>query len=157
MKRLLLILLIAALCVSSSFAQTDGSKAPIVIFAVAPAFPALVAVANFNGDAIVEVEVNAEGKVLTARAINTYPFLRKSSEDAARRWRFTPDNAGGMKRVVRLTFSYRTMPLKTPAEELASIFMPPYQVEVRRMRPEPIIQRDPGIRIPPQRQRKRKK
>jgi hypothetical protein len=50
------------------------------------------------------------------------------------------------------------MPLKTPAEELASIFMPPYHVEVRRMQPEPIVQSDPrSYTIPSKRASKEKK
>jgi hypothetical protein len=152
MKRILFIFFIAALAAGSTFPQSSNTKAQTVVSAVAPEFPPLVAVANFSGDAIVEVEVNEEGKVLAARAINTPPFLRKASENAARRWRFAPHSEE--KRVVQLTFTYRTMPLKTAAEDLASIFTFPYRVEVRRMRPEPITQQDPGITIPPHRKKK---
>lgn len=155
MKRLPFIFFIVALAAGAIFPQSENTKLPTVVSASAPTFPLLVAIANFSGDAVVEVEVGEEGKVLVAHSINTLPFLRKLSENAALRWRFAPDSE--KKRVVQLTFTYRTMPLKTPAEDLASIFTPPYHVEVRRMRPEPILQQDPGVTVPRQPKRRRKK
>jgi TonB family protein len=138
-KRLLFIFVVAAYAASSVYAQSSNPKNPTVVSAVAPAFPAIAATANMNGDVVVEVEVSAEGKVRTAHAVNAHPLLSKTSENAARRWRFAPASDGEKKRFVQLIFTYRTMPPKIDAEELASIFMPPYHIEVRRMRPEPTI------------------
>ena len=140
MKRLLFVLLIVVYPAGSNLALSGNPKVPIVVSAVAPVFPAIAATAHMSDDVSVEVEVNSEGVVSTAHAINAHPILGKASENAALRWRFAPDRGGDKTPVVRLTFSYRTMPLKTPDEELASIFMPPYHVEVRRRGSEPIFQ-----------------
>lgn len=158
MKRLGAVIFVAAFVSGTTLAQSTNSEAPAVESAVAPVFPPIAAAANVSGEVIVEVEVNEKGEVRAARSVNAHPLLRKASEDAAFRWRFTPDLGGGKNRAVRLTFSYRLVRLKAPAAELASIFMPPYSVEVRREKFATIIHSDPpSYTIPPKRVRKRRK
>jgi TonB family protein len=158
MKPLLISFLVAAYAGCSVFAQANSSKALAVEAAVAPTFPPIAVAANVSGDVIVEVKVGEKGEVLETRSSNAHPLLREASESAAFRWRFVPDASGEKARVVQLTFSYRILPLKTPATELATIFMPPYSVEVRHKQFEPIVHSDPpSYTIPPKRERRKKR
>lgn len=158
MKHSVLVLLLTAYFSSSAFAQANGAQSLTVVSAVAPVFPPNAVAVGLSGDVTVEVEVDERGEVRGARHIGAHPLLRKPSESAARRWRFAPLAIGEKKRVVRLIFSFRIMPLNTPADELSSVFVLPYRIEVRREKPESIVHRDPpGYTIPPKRERKQKR
>ena len=148
---------ILAFCLNSfAFAQTSKSQLPQVVSGVAPIFPATVAAIGWSGDAVVEVEVRQDGEVSDVRFVSGHPLVRKFSEEAAKRWRFASVATKG-KRLAQLTFSFRLMPLKTRPEELVSIFMPPYHIEVRREQYEPIIHSDPESYTIPKRGEKSKK
>src|SRR5205807_468178 len=70
-----------------SHAQETVEKM-VVIMAVAPNYPAVALSAQITGDVIVEVEVNSEGVVKSARVIEGHRLLRDDSERIARRWLF---------------------------------------------------------------------
>jgi TonB family protein len=113
---------------------------PTLITAVSPVFPPTAVASNTSGTVSVEVQTNAAGEVTSARSESGHPLLRNAAEDAARRWRFTSATSVG---TVHLTFVFRIMPKGTSAQELTSVFAPPYQVEVRHQPYEPITQSDP--------------
>ena len=55
-----------------------------------PVYPPLARAAKVSGSVTVEVTINEEGDVISARAISGHPLLRDSAIDAARKWRFNP-------------------------------------------------------------------
>lgn len=75
---------------------------------VEPAYPPLAKVARVSGAVVVEVTVDEEGKVISARAISGHPLLKDSAVNAARAWEFTPTMLSGtpVKVIGTITFNY---------------------------------------------------
>ena len=75
---------------------------------VQPSYPALAKAAEVSGSVVVEVIVDEEGNVESARAVNGHPLLRDAAIEAARRWQFTPTAlAGSPVRVIgTITFNF---------------------------------------------------
>ena len=111
-----------------------------VVRAVAPVFPVPEKGGYAVGSVIVETEVNAEGVVTTAHAVQGHPFLYLAAEDAAKRWLFASVAGDSKVRSVRLKFIFKVMEDEVPEADLAPIYTPPFQVEVRRNVPL-IVQR----------------
>lgn len=57
---------------------------------VTPTYPPLAHRSNIEGRVVVEVELDVEGKVTSAKATTGHQMLRGAAEDAARRSRFKP-------------------------------------------------------------------
>ncbi|MBA2504227.1 MAG: energy transducer TonB [Pyrinomonadaceae bacterium] len=58
----------------------------------APAYPLGV---RISGTVIVQITVDETGRVISAKAVSGPQELRQASEQAARRWRFTPTELSG--------------------------------------------------------------
>lgn len=59
-----------------------------------PAYPQAAKQANASGPVMVQVSVDENGNVTSARAISGHPLLRASAENAARQSRFNPVKVG---------------------------------------------------------------
>ncbi len=114
-----------------------------VVRAVAPAFPVPEKGGYAVGSVIVQTEVNADGVVTTARAVQGRPFLYHAAENAAKRWLFASIVGESRVRSVRLKFIFKIMDDGTPEADLSPAYIPPFQVEVRRIVPV-IITRQTG-------------
>jgi TonB family protein len=57
---------------------------------VEPVYPPLAKAARISGSVVVEVTLDEEGGVISARAISGHPLLKDAAVDAAREWKFTP-------------------------------------------------------------------
>ena len=79
-----------------------------VVRAVAPVFPVPEKGGYAVGSVIVQTEVNADGVVTTARAVQGHPFLYHAAENAAKRWLFA-SIVGESSRSVRLKFIFKIM------------------------------------------------
>lgn len=55
-----------------------------------PQYPALAKTAEVEGDVIVEVTIDEEGKVAVARVVSGHPLLQSSAIVAAKQWEFNP-------------------------------------------------------------------
>jgi TonB family protein len=114
--------------------RQSASESPAVIAAVAPtAYPAIALSANAHGEVIVEVQVNTEGKVESAKVISGHPLLQSVSEVAAKQWKFSSAEGVPKARTVKLTFAYREVDKgPTPKlHEFTTVFLPPYKVEIQ--------------------------
>ena len=60
-----------------------------------PAYPPIARAAHASGAVTVQVLVDEEGKVLTARAVSGHPLLQAAAVAAARQARFTPTKLSG--------------------------------------------------------------
>jgi len=114
---------------------------PAVLKAVAPSdYPAIAAQAHVGGRVTVEVAIDPAGAVAEARLVDVDGppkiFAQDWYELLAREWQFASDQGASDLRKVRIEFIFRLMPRGTPREKLATLFIPPYQVEVREEEPE---------------------
>jgi TonB family protein len=75
---------------------------------VEPAYPPLAQAAQISGSVVVEVTVDEEGKVISARAISGHPLLKDAAVTAARGWTFTPTRLQGtpVKVLGTITFNF---------------------------------------------------
>ena len=81
-----------------------GETPPKPLSLPRPPFPPAARAVGAWGEVIVEVEVNAEGKVVNAAAVSGHPLLRASSVAAARQATFEPGKDGT---VFDLTYAFR--------------------------------------------------
>ncbi len=79
----------------------------------------------------VGVKINEAGVVTTAKALDGHPAFSKPSEDAAIRWRFSPDSEV-KERVAEIMFVYHLIDWESGAAALTPVFTLPNKVEVKR-------------------------
>jgi TonB family protein len=73
-----------------------------------PAFPSNARQAGANGQVIVQITVDQEGNVLSAKAMSGHPLLRSPAENAARQARFAPKLAGdAAKALGTITYNFQ--------------------------------------------------
>ena len=75
---------------------------------VQPDYPPLAKAAQVSGAVIVEVLIDEEGNVSSARAVSGHPLLRDAAVGAARNWKFTPTTLSGepVRVIGTLTFNF---------------------------------------------------
>jgi protein TonB len=61
----------------------------------APPYPMTARIARVQGAVTVQIVVDEQGRVVSAKATNGHPLLRQSAEQAAYQARFTPTLLGG--------------------------------------------------------------
>lgn len=107
------------LCLTTAHAQ-DTAEIPKIIRKpggvlqgsatkrVGPTYPPLAKAARVSGAVIVEVTVDEEGKVFSARAISGHPLLKDAAIAAARGWTFTPTllQSQPVKVIGTITFNF---------------------------------------------------
>ena len=73
-----------------------------------PIYPPLALAARVSGAVVVELTVNEEGNVRSARAVSGPPLLRDSAVNAARGWKATPTKLSGVpvKVIGTITFNF---------------------------------------------------
>lgn len=117
------------------YTQLTPTTPITVVQAVAPTYPPLAASNKIEGTVIVEVKVDANGIVQSTKIIEGHKLLHRVAESFARRWIFNKDLAETSLRSTQIKFSFKLMPENTPEVELSPIFIPPYTVEIRGIKP----------------------
>jgi TonB family protein len=120
-RQLIFALLILNLCAASTgFAQEVRQEPPKIIRKsggvfqgsairrVEPTYPPLAKAAQVSGSVVVEVTVDEEGGVISARALSGHPLLKDAAVAAARGWRFSLTKLEGVpvKVIGTITFSF---------------------------------------------------
>jgi protein TonB len=84
-----------------------------------PQYPSLGRSVHVQGSVVVEVEIDVDGKVVSAIAISGPPLLRASAVAAARQWEFEQDIVSGKPVATRdiLTFRF-SLDDREPADTL---------------------------------------
>jgi protein TonB len=64
--------------------------------------------AQVSGTVVVEVLVDEEGNVSSARAVSGHPLLKDAAVEAAREWKFSPTSLDGkaVRVVGTITFNF---------------------------------------------------
>ncbi|HVG21152.1 MAG TPA: TonB family protein [Blastocatellia bacterium] len=75
---------------------------------VEPVYPPLAKAAQVSGAVVVEVTLDEEGNVISARAISGHPLLKDAAVAAAREWKFSETKLRGepVKVVGTITFNF---------------------------------------------------
>src|SRR5689334_23020647 len=75
--------------------KSGGVLAASAIKRVEPVYPPLAKAAQVSGAVVVEVTIDTDGKVMSARAVAGHPLLKDAAVMAARQWLFTPTMLSG--------------------------------------------------------------
>jgi TonB family protein len=111
----------------------SATRQPVVAASSAPIYPPIAVAARATGYVIVEVQINAEGLVTSARALKGHPLLQRVSVDAAKSWRFAPSAEGNNVRTSQVTFIFNVLDSETKDSKVRSpVFLTPYQAEIKR-------------------------
>ncbi len=88
--------------------KSGGVLAGEAVRRVDPSYPPLAKAAHVEGTVIVEVTIDEQGNVTSARALSGHPLLKDAAVSAARGWRYKPTFLGGVpvKVVGTLTFNF---------------------------------------------------
>ena len=104
---------------------------PRVTSSVKPKFPPIARAARLERTVHVDVEIDAEGRVTTAKAAEeTHPLFREAAEAAAAGWTFERADGSGARNA-RLTFEFRLEVERADAQEGKETPASPYHVVVR--------------------------
>lgn len=93
-----------------------------------PVYPSIAKQINVTGEVRVEVIIDENGRVISAKAVSGHPALRSAAEDAARKWVFKPTLLDGkpVKQPGFLSFYFKapTPPATVPPTEATSAETP---------------------------------
>jgi TonB family protein len=89
--------------------KSGGVLASEAVERVNPTYPPLAKAARVSGAVVVEVMIDEEGNVTSARAVSGHPLLRDPAVGAAQGWRFKPTKLSGqpVKVVGTITFNFQ--------------------------------------------------
>lgn len=114
----------------------SATKQPVIIANAAPKYPPIAVTARAYGNVVVEVQIDAAGRVILAQALKGHPLLRKAAEDAARDWKFVAATEAAPVRRAQLTFTFQIVRGETDEKRLVSpVFFSPYHVAIKRASP----------------------
>ncbi|MBK8316560.1 MAG: energy transducer TonB [Acidobacteria bacterium] len=102
-----------------------------VVKFIAPLYPPIAAAARIEGNVIVELVIDSEGKVNSGSAVEGPILLRKASEEAAMRWEFSKSPRQVKERKSRLTFRYILIQPNSGKQDVKPVFKAPSLVEIR--------------------------
>lgn len=90
---------------------------------VEPTYPPLAKAAKVSGSVVVEVTINEEGKVFSARALSGHPLLKESAVAAALGWTFSPTQLQGVpvKVIGTITFNFHLDESTSASNELEAL------------------------------------
>jgi TonB family protein len=108
----LLIFTFAVSAANDVFAQDSdnlaaGKPSLFVVSAPKPAYPLKAVIAKVEGDAQVDVKINAQGEVIESVFVSGNELFKQSVTDYARKWKFSKTNEDEGIRKAQLTFMFR--------------------------------------------------
>jgi len=107
----------------------------LVVTPVVPIYSPLAATVRQGGDVLADLQIDQNGSVVSAVFSTDRPLLRRTVEDAARKWRFNQGENAAYARSVRLVFTFEIVPVdckKVSPPPAAPVYVSPYHIEVRR-------------------------
>jgi TonB family protein len=127
--------LMVTTCHIGAFDGGFQKEEPNPVKAVPPIYPLIAASSGQSGTVIVEVEVDQNGVVRSARSVSGSKLLQPAAEHSATQWLFNPAHESTGKRVATLTFVFNLVSGDPPSNELVPVFFPPYRVEIKGTKP----------------------
>jgi Gram-negative bacterial TonB protein C-terminal len=157
MSRFAGVVFLITLIAVAGLAQTASPHEPGPVKAVAPVYPLIALTAGISGTVTVEAQVDQQGIVTSIRTLDGPELLRPVSERAASRWRFESSSEASATRAKQLSFVFALMPRESRSEELVTIFLPPYRIEIKGTKLDLIQRVDSDPPNVPKRRRPKKK
>lgn len=114
--------------------------------AAAPKYPLVAYTSRTEGRVEVDIEIQSNGEVVRAKALNGPYELRPASEKAALGWRFQKVLSPELRKA-RLTF--RFVLSKSEPKGLSAVFISPFEVEVIGEKEKTEILADPPVDVLP--------
>jgi protein TonB len=74
---------------------------------VRPDYPKFAMLSHIEGDVVVELKVNPNGRVQNVRTISGKPILAAAAEDAAREFQYLPFTAKHVPAVTQVRFNFK--------------------------------------------------
>ena len=108
----------------------DGIPEAVVISTSTPKYPPLAVVSGTKGSVSVDVAIDSEGRVLSAKALDGHPLLRGVAEVAAKQWRFNTASSNSDSRIARLTFVFDIVLDESTETRDEGVFIPPFRLQV---------------------------
>lgn len=130
--------LFVLLCVAPAVFALDQPK-PIEV--AVPGYPRLPSGAREEGEVAVDVQIDADGKVLNARATTGPERLRSWAQAAALKWRFEATRPGS----AQIVFAFVLQKGLTDPPTITSIFTSPNRVVIVAERRDLVIIADPPL------------
>ena len=96
----------------TSFVTADGGSAPKKAIDVRPVYPPMALQMGVQGRVVVEAGIDAQGRVVSARVVESIPLLNQSAIDAIKQWRFDPATLAGTPIVTVILVEARFFPRK---------------------------------------------
>jgi TonB family protein len=123
-----------------SSVRPQETESPKVIETTFPVYPPIASAAHASGTVVVDIEIDQDGKVASAKVSRGHPLLAGVSRNAALSWRF--EAATGIRKV-SLTFDFDASSCRG-----SNTTVSPYHL---RIEPAPIVYRPPDTvsYIPP--------
>jgi TonB family protein len=116
--------LVALMCIATVCLAADHvSRTTIVV----PRYPPLALMAGLQGSVTVEVEVDTDGKVISAKANGSDPILQRATEENIRQWSFEPTPGSPRHAVI---YNYRIVGERVQSSCPIVIFNLPDRVEI---------------------------
>jgi protein TonB len=107
MKRVSLLavaLLLAIPAISEAQLRVGGSvQPPALVKRVEPAYPQLARSAKVAGTVILEIQIDTEGRVASAKVLRPIALLTEAAVEAVRQWRYAPTSVNGVATEVVMT------------------------------------------------------
>jgi protein TonB len=66
-----------------------------LISSVRPAYPAAAKSSNIQGTVAISASIDANGRVVAAKALSGPMLLRQAAEDSVRQWKYSPSMIDG--------------------------------------------------------------
>ena len=86
---------------------SDGKPYPKILKSIEPKYPPAALAVRAIGEVVINVKIDKEGKIVSAKVISGHPLLRKASEQSATQFLFEPSENEG-ERELNLTFVFIT-------------------------------------------------
>ncbi len=80
-------------------------REPKLISSVRPTYPAAARESNIQGNVTVSANIDANGKVVGARALNGPVLLRQAAEESVKQWKYSPSVIDGKPAASQVTVS----------------------------------------------------
>jgi hypothetical protein len=134
MKKYLFLMIYVTLFGTFVYAQgVEQNQAELnnVIEAVAPDFPSSAVILNLSSKIFVQVIVNSEGKVITAKINSGHPLFKWEVERVSNLWLF--ETSTEEVRHFTLVFDFIFMKYDGKEDKQIIAFKPPFEVKILKM------------------------
>ena len=112
--------------------QVNEKESPKVLRAVAPPFIPFVFWETGVAEVVIEVRLDDQGRVTSAKTFSASLFKDSSFEDTAKQWVFE-ESKSKKERIAYIKFVLRIMPKGTTSSELTTIYRYPAEIEIRSL------------------------